>query len=136
MIIAGLIPHTGAMCLLDDVETWDAEGIVCRAVSHLDARNPLRRAGRLSAVCGVEYAMQAAALHGALLDQGRAQPAGRVASIREVLLYTDFLDDPALGPLRVEALLEHREPTGLLYRFTVSAGRPLLEGRAAVSLPK
>ena len=49
----GLVPHQGAMCLLESVLRWDAEGIVCRAVSHLDPAHPLRAEGRLGAVCGI-----------------------------------------------------------------------------------
>ena len=74
--IMALIPHQGAMCLLDEAVLWTAERIVCRAVSHLDPANPLRRAGGLHALCGAEYALQAAALHGALLADGTPQPAG------------------------------------------------------------
>ena len=74
--IATLIPHTGAMVLLDRVEAWDTDGILCRARSHLDDDNPLRRDGRLAACCGLEYALQAAALHGALIAGGVPQRAG------------------------------------------------------------
>ena len=80
--MAGLVPHAGAMVLLDRVEAWDAETVQCRARSHLDPANPLRRAGRLAACCGIEYALQAAAVHGALLAGGVAQAAGYVAALR------------------------------------------------------
>lgn len=135
--LAALVPHTGAMCLLEAVLSWDAAGIVCRASSHLDAANPLRRDGRLSAVCGAEYAMQAAALHGALLDSAR-QPAGRVAALRDIRLLVATLDDPAFGALVIDARLQRREAGGLLYGFTLAAadGRPLVTGRAAVALPR
>ena len=73
--IAALIPQQGAMCLLDGVLSWDAAGIACRAVSHLDPANPLRQHGRLGAICGIEYGLQAAALHGAL-SAGAPQAAG------------------------------------------------------------
>ena len=136
--LAALVPHSGAMCLLGSVLSWDAAGILCSATSHLAADNPLRRAGRLAAVCGAEYAMQAAALHGALLDGGARQPAGWVAALREVRLLVAYLDDPAFGALRVGAQLQHREAGGLLYGFHLTAadGRPLVSGRAAVALPR
>lgn len=135
--IAALIPHAGAMCLLDRVLSWDAAGILCAARSHLDPANPLRRAGRLSAVCGLEYALQAAALHGALRD-GERQPAGYVASLRGVALHADRLDDPARGELRVAATLERAETGGLLYALRVDdeRGAPLVAGRATVALPR
>ncbi len=40
--IAGLIPHAGAMCLLDGVLEWDEQRVRCVAHSHRDAANPLR----------------------------------------------------------------------------------------------
>ena len=136
--LAALVPHRGAMCLLERVLSWDEAGIVCGATSHLRPDNPLRRNGRLAALCGAEYAMQAAALHGALLDGGICQKAGRVAALRDLRLSVDRLDDTAFGELRVSALLHHREAGGLLYRFDVAAseGRVLVSGRAAISLPR
>ena len=135
--MAGLVPHAGAMVLLDRVEAWDAETVQCRARSHLDPANPLRRAGRLAACCGIEYALQAAAVHGALLAGGVAQAAGYVAALRGFELNVRWLDDPALGELRVHAHLERQEASGLLYALAVrsGAGAPLLSGRASIVLP-
>jgi predicted hotdog family 3-hydroxylacyl-ACP dehydratase len=85
--IARHIPHQGSMCLLDYVEAWDQERIQCRASSHRAADNPLRAYGRLGAACGIEYAAQAMAVHGALLDR-RAVPArvGYLVSVRDTQL--------------------------------------------------
>jgi predicted hotdog family 3-hydroxylacyl-ACP dehydratase len=55
------------MCLLDDVLSWDASRIRCRSASHRTPDNPLRAHGRLGAACGIEYAAQAMAVHGALV---------------------------------------------------------------------
>lgn len=132
--VAALIPHAGAMCLLRGVVRWDAGHVVCEADSHLSPGNPLRARGRLSAACGAEYGMQAAALHGALLD-GARPPAGRVASLRDVVFHVERLDDAAYPVLIVTARLLHREAGGLLYAFDVAgAGRCLMEGRGAVSI--
>ena len=124
------------MCLLDAVLEWSDDAIVCRAVSHLDPANPLCRAGRLSPVCGIEYGLQAAALHGALRG-GAPQPPGYVASLRMTALAAGQWDDPALGALRVEAQCEHAGSSGLLYAIAVRAagGRVLLAGRATIVLP-
>jgi predicted hotdog family 3-hydroxylacyl-ACP dehydratase len=65
--ICARLPHAGRMCLLDRLESWDNESIVCVAVSHRDPGNPLRSHECLPAVGGVEYAAQAMALHGSLL---------------------------------------------------------------------
>src|SRR5262249_60429238 len=70
--IAALIPHQGAMCLLEEVLSASDEGIVCRAVSHRDAGHPLRDGSMLPAICGIDYAAQAMPVHGALVEQ----PAG------------------------------------------------------------
>lgn len=124
------------MCLLDGVETWDERGIHCRAVSHRAADNPLRAHGRLGAACGIEYAAQAMAVHGALLapQDGAGARAGYLVSARGVQLHVARLDDIA-ADLLVEATCITRSENNILYRFSISAaGRPLLEGRAAVVL--
>lgn len=133
--IAALIPHAGSMCLLDSVVEWSADAIACRATSHLDPANPLRRNGRLGAVCGIEYALQAAALHGALRG-GAPQPPGWLAALRMTYLTPEPLDDPALGTLLAEARREHGDAAGLLYGITLRAedGRVLLDGRATIVL--
>lgn len=125
------------MVLLDRVEAWDAEGVVCRAGSHLDPGNPLRGPEGLGAWCALEYAMQAAALHGALRAGGTAQAAGYAAALRGVVLHRDRLDDPALGDLRVEARLEREEASGLIYALSVTGadGTPVVTGRASIALP-
>lgn len=135
--LAAMVPHAGTMVLLDAVVAWDARRILCRSRSHLSVDNPLRRAGRLSAVCGVEYGLQAAALHGAMLAGGEAQRAGYVARLRDVVLVVDALDDEAFGTLGIEAVLERAEANGMLYALTVSdvTGRVLVSARAGVSLP-
>ena len=133
--IAALIPHAGAMCLLGSVAAWSAEAIACHATSHLDPGNPLRRQGRLGALCSVEYALQAAALHGALRG-GAPQPPGYLAALRIASLAPGPLDDPALGVLAVEATREHGDTNGLIYAIAVRAqdGRSLLAGRATIVL--
>ena len=134
--IAALVPHAGAMMLLDSVAAWDATSIACRARSHLDPANPLRRDGRLAALCGLEYALQAAALHGALCAGGPAA-AGYVASLRDVAWTVERLDDPALDTLDVRATLEHREGGGMLYALELrsAAGAVLVTGRAGIIVP-
>jgi predicted hotdog family 3-hydroxylacyl-ACP dehydratase len=133
--IAGLIPHAGAMCLLDEVTAWDERSIRCRATSHRDLGNPLAVAGRLGAACGVEYAAQAMALHGALAGTVGGRPAaGYLASLRALVLKVDRLDDLA-GDLVIEAERLAGEGTSVSYRFGLShADVPLLSGRAAVIL--
>jgi len=124
------------MCLLDCVEAWDQQRIQCRASSHRAADNPLRADGRLGTACGIEYAAQAMAVHGALLappDSTRAR-VGYLVSVRGTQLHVPRLDD-IVADLRVEATCITHSENNILYQFSVSAaGRLLLEGRAAVVL--
>ena len=136
--ILALIPHQGAMCLLDSVARWGAGEILCHTRSHLDPGNPLRRAGRLDTGCGIEYGLQAAALHGVLLGGGVPQAFGFLAALRSVTLNVARLDDPILGLLQVTARLEGRSVAGLAYGFRLAAERGdcVLEGRGLIALPK
>ena len=94
------IPHHGRMCLLDEVIEWDAQHIRCRSGTHRALDHPLRAHGRLGAACGIEYAAQAMAVHGALAGGalagagiGAARPAaGFLASLRKVRLHVLQLD--------------------------------------------
>ena len=134
--IARHIPHQGSMCLLDCVEAWDRQRIRCRASSHRAAGNPLRAYGRLGAVCGIEYAAQAMAAHGALLAPPDSSGArvGYLVSVRGTRLQVPRLDDIA-ADLVVEATCITRSENNILYQFGVSAaGRALLDGRAAIVL--
>jgi predicted hotdog family 3-hydroxylacyl-ACP dehydratase len=135
--IAALVPHSGGMVLLDRVVAWDDSFITCRTRSHLDQSNPLRRAGHLSAICGVEYALQAAALHGGLAAGGATQRAGFLAALRDVALHADWLDDQAVGDLYVTARLERHEQSGSIYALELrsAGGGLLLSGRAVIAQP-
>lgn len=128
------------MCLLERVSAWDTQQIRCEASSHRDSNNPLRAHGRLGAACGIEYAAQAMAVHGALLAESGAGAAsqgptlGYLASVRGVTLHVDRLDDLS-DALSIHAERLSGDSTTVLYSFTVHAGRRLLlGGRAAVIL--
>lgn len=136
--IARHIPHQGDMCLLDEVMTWNPVRVQCRSSTHRDATNPLRAHNRLAAVCGIEYAAQAMAVHGALIASRVTSPtqsatvAGYLASVRNVILYADRLDDIE-GDLVATAELVTGDEHTVLYDFTVSTGeRVLLAGRATI----
>jgi predicted hotdog family 3-hydroxylacyl-ACP dehydratase len=133
--IAARIPHQGSMCLLDRVLEWSPERIRCAASSHRLPDNPLRDGGRLGAACGIEYAAQAMAVHGALLAGTEGAPRqGFLASARNVELKADRLDDVA-GDLDIVAERLSGDGNNVLYGFEVSAaGAVLLTGRAAVIL--
>jgi len=133
--IAALIPHAGAMCLLDGVIHWDEDRIRCVSTSHHDAANPLRTDGQLPAVCGIEYAAQAMAAHGGLAGKTRGRPrTGFLASVRDVVCHRGRLDDIE-GSLVVEAVRLLRDGDRVVYEFRLWVGDvEVLSGRAAVVL--
>lgn len=123
------------MCLLDEVLAWDTTRIRCRSSTHRSADNPLRAYGRLGAACGIEYAAQTMAVHGALIASaaGTVAPPGFLASVRGVLLQVDRLDDVDHDLVMLVERIAGDHSTAL-YQFSVSAdARPLLSGRAAIA---
>ena len=132
--IAALIPHSGAMCLLDRVIDWTDTTARCTARSHRDALNPLRHAGRLPAATIIEYAAQAMAVHGGLVAAGRSPRAGMLASARNVELGVDRLDELA-DDLLIEVRMLTQERNALLYVFEAHAGgQRIATGRIVVAL--
>ena len=131
-----LIPHHGTMCLLDAVEQWDETDILCTTASHRDATNPLRRDNRLEAICGLEYAAQAMAVHVGLLEQGKERrlTVGYLGAVKNLILRTTRLDD-AKGDLTVQATRLVGEAGCFIYAFRVSVARQeFLDGRASIFL--
>lgn len=134
--IEARIPHQGTMCLLDRVVDWSKEHITCSSNSHRLVNNPLRNNERLSTACGIEYAAQAMAVHGALLapdDQERPR-AGFLISIRGTTIHRTYLDD-IKQVLTINAELIHKSESNILYNFKLFEENDLLlDGRAAVML--
>lgn len=134
--IAAHIPHQGSMCLLDRVTSWDQQHIRCTANSHRLTSNPLRSRDQLSSACGIEYAAQTMAVHGALLapaDSTRPR-AGFLVSVRGTTLHVPRLDN-LTADLDIEAICIHSSGDNILYQFSVhTAGCLVLDGRAAVML--
>lgn len=146
--IARRIPHQHSMCLLGRVTAWDSQQICCEADSHRSLDNPMRAHGRLGAACGIEYAAQAMAVHGALIaerldgasadggEKAGSQPArgGYLVSLRSVKLFAAQLDTVA-GRLTITAERVSGDTNSVLYSFAVFDGpRTLLSGRAIVVL--
>jgi predicted hotdog family 3-hydroxylacyl-ACP dehydratase len=132
--IRTLIPHSGLMCLLDEVTQWDDRSIVCVSNTHRDAANPLRRQGRLSAVHAFEYGAQAAAVHGGLRARaaGMIAPPGYLAALRGGRLHVARLDYIHL-PLRICATHLFGDRANTVYEFVLSAATvPVAEGRVTI----
>ena len=123
------------MCLLDAVEQWDEINIICKTASHRDATNPLRRDDQLDAVCGLEYAAQAMAVHVGLLEErGRKHTiaVGYLGAVKNLTLRATRLDD-VKEDLTVRATRLVGQASSFIYTFRVSAGRQeLLDGRASI----
>ncbi|HUA25824.1 MAG TPA: hypothetical protein VMA54_16975 [Steroidobacteraceae bacterium] len=128
------IPHRGGMCLLDEVLSWDDVRIRCRATSHRLTDNPLRAHDRLGAACGVEYAAQAMAVHGAIMAHlaGTQVRAGLLTSVRNLVMRVTRLDDLDTDLIATADRLAG-DAGSTLYEFTVAAGgKELLSGRASI----
>ena len=146
------IPHHGRMCLLDEVIEWDAGHIRCRSSTHRRPDHPLRSQNRLGVACGIEYAAQSMAVHGALAGGAPAGPSagpggglgvgpdvgfirsevGFLAGLRDVQLHVARLND-LHGDLIADAELIAGDHGSALYEFILtSEARRLLSGRATV----
>lgn len=125
--IRTLIPHSGTMCLLDEVTQWDDRSITCLANTHRDVANPLRRDGRLSAVHAFEYGAQAAAVHGGLRARsfGESAPPGYLAALRDAHLHAARLDD-ITSPLQICANRLFGDSANTIYECRISAEGILL----------
>ena len=133
--ILALVPHQGAMCLWDEVLSWDAGTIRLRARNHRDPAHPLRSAdGRLRAVHLCEYGAQAMAVYGGLRAQASGVTArpGLLVALRGVELHVARIDDLP-GALECEASVLIDSDAGWQYAFRIRhAGTLLAQGRAAV----
>lgn len=119
--IASRLPHAGRMCLLDRLQYWDARSIRCSAVSHRDADNPLRESAGLATLAAIEYAAQAAALHGSLIRDDLRPRSGVLAALKNVTATRPWLHEFA-EEIIIEARLLHSDPAGGIFDFAVFAG--------------
>jgi predicted hotdog family 3-hydroxylacyl-ACP dehydratase len=132
--IRTLIPHSGEMCLLDEVTQWDDRSIICLTNTHRDPANPLRRDGRLAALHAFEYGAQAAAVHGGLRARSAGATAlpGYLAALRDASLHVTRLDDITL-PLQICASRLFGDSANTVYECRVLAGNiPLADGRITI----
>ena len=136
--LCDLIPHHGTMCLLDNIEQWDEERVICNTLTHTHNDNPLRRNGHLHIVHALEYGAQAMAVHGGLLAQQKQEAIrpGYLVAVRNAKFHIDHLDT-ILTSLTVEAHQLLESGGSLIYEFTISNGDDILaEARATVITEK
>jgi predicted hotdog family 3-hydroxylacyl-ACP dehydratase len=132
--IRKLIPHSGLMCLLEEVTQWDDRSITCVSNTHRDPANPLRRDGHLSALHAFEYGAQAAAVHGGLHARsvGTTAPPGYLAALRDARLHVARLDD-IRSSLQIRANRLFGDGANTIYECRVSADNvPLADGRVTI----
>ena len=131
--LESLIPHQGEMNLLNEVLYYDDFSITCSASSHRAMNNPLRGPHGLHAIAGIEYAAQAAAVHGALRSSTKpqAKPLRVLGLVSQVQIHRRALHDLPL--LEIHATLIGEQLTGQMYAFKIySEGLPVLSGRLGV----
>ncbi|MDO8925822.1 MAG: hydroxymyristoyl-ACP dehydratase [Sideroxyarcus sp.] len=133
--IAKVIPHVGSMCLLDGVLECDAQRIRCISSSHRDPANPMRSGDELPALCGIEYAAQAMAVHGAWDAKYDSKPrAGYLAALRDIACTTMRLDNLS-DDLIIDAEKVMGDEARVIYQFDIHAGTSrIMSGRATVVL--
>jgi len=128
--IEAIIPHSGKMCLIEQVDVWDIDNIVCRTNSHRDLQNPLRLNGELSSMHLLEYGAQAIAIHGGLLSKTKIP--GFLAAIRNAKLHIARIDTLDCEII-INAKAEMKTENGAVYTFLISAAdQTLVEARATV----
>jgi predicted hotdog family 3-hydroxylacyl-ACP dehydratase len=128
------------MCLLDRMVGWDAGRIECVAAGHRDPVPSAAQPSGLMAAAAIEYAAQAAALHGGLLARA-AGAARRRATWRARARSGSAPGGSTTCPPR-ERRAEASSPSArpgdagrLLYAFVVAHdGREIAAGRLAVVL--
>ncbi|MGI9492994.1 MAG: hypothetical protein ACR2QF_11410 [Geminicoccaceae bacterium] len=114
-----LVPHAEAMLMIDGVTAYDDQRLCCVSLRHQAADNPLRRDGRLSAHHGIEFAAQAAAVHGGLIDQDNRAPLRALAAVRKASFSRPWLDDLA-DRLEINADLIMVDRQAAVYQASLS----------------
>ena len=121
------------MVLLDCVLCCDSETILCATDSHSNPDNPLRRGDKLPAMAAIEYAAQAAALHGALSGPRAAGARAVLGGVKNVIILVPDLAEIE-QTLTVRATLLLAQDKGAVYSFEVGpqSGAAVVEGRFTV----
>lgn len=126
------LPHSGPMRLLEGVESWNETRIRCLTRSHRAPDNPLRGGEGLSSVHAVEYAAQAAAVHGVLRGTLAEAPVLFLAAVGALQLECRYLD--AVGSkITIDAELDGHLGSSVRYRFAL-LGEERVRARGSITL--
>jgi predicted hotdog family 3-hydroxylacyl-ACP dehydratase len=120
------------------VSRFDADEIECIAISHRDPNNPLRHGNCLPAHAAIEYAAQAAGVHGGLLARGidhdAAAQMGYLAVVSNLHWHVQRLDDLP-GNLEIHARRTAATPGGVAYRVQIRhRDRSIAGGELVIAL--
>lgn len=133
--LCDLILHSGKMCLIDSIEQWDDESIICITQTHQKHDNPLLNNGSLPVSALIEYGAQAMAIHGALVAKKLKEKMqeGYLAALRDVNFYHNFEINNITSPLTIKATRKFASQGNMIYEFLItSEGNNLISGRATV----
>jgi len=136
--IEGLLPHQGSMFLMERVIGYDRDKITCMTRSHTSPTNPLRHGDHLPAHTSIEFAAQAAGIHGGLLNRDLFpdSPAqmGYLAVISNAEWQVQRLDDLS-EELVIHALRTAVTPGGRAYRVRIEhANQVIMTGDLVIAL--
>jgi len=135
--ICALIPHAGSMCLLDNVYSFTKDSLLALSDSHRLSDNPLRSAQGIRSLHGIEYAAQAMAVHGALLDPASQPREGYIASVRGIKLFCQWL--PMNESIEIEVEHFQGDEQGFTYQFHIQGSmekQTIITGKITVFLVK
>ena len=133
--ICQLVPHSGAMCLIDGVVSWDENSIECTSFSHQLPDNPLRNQEGLPVVSAIEFGAQGMAVHGGLLakDHKLSSATAYLASVKDVQIVSDAPLDSYPDELTIRAEMIFSDQGNQVYDFAVSSnGKQIMSGQAMV----
>ncbi|MEM1153042.1 MAG: hypothetical protein AAGI44_02810 [Pseudomonadota bacterium] len=132
-----LIPHTGSMCVLDTVQRWDQDSIVCTSNRHHSEDNPLRESAELCCEVLLEYTAQAAAVHAALVGAGiGSDRTALMGAVKRLHLHQRVVE-PSIETLLVSANAQLQSRDGAIYQVAVHGhDTPLITARIVLLIPK
>jgi predicted hotdog family 3-hydroxylacyl-ACP dehydratase len=130
-----MIPHSGKMCLIDSVDRWDSESIICTTKTHQNKDNPLLFNGILPVSALIEYGAQAMAIHGAIIakESEEKMQEGYLAALKDVNFFNNLDINTISSSLIIEATRKFASQGNMIYEFLItSSGDRLISGRATV----
>jgi predicted hotdog family 3-hydroxylacyl-ACP dehydratase len=126
--IAKLIPHGRSMSLLEAVDSWDSNSIVCSSANLFSPQNVLCENGSLDNLILIEYAAQAVAVHLSLSCQAISTPKpAYLGAVKDVVIGKPVHEMSGIL-IYADCLLKNSQ--GAVYTFNVTQeGNALISGK-------